>query len=781
MEETTSPTIIFPPPEIKGIIDKTAEYVAQSGPILEQRVRETEKNNSKFSFLNPSDPYFAYYQNQLSDFKSGHTIQTKSDSDETLETSDSNPIIPIEPEPFQFSYPYSILSAHDLDIIKTTAQFVAKNGRAFMTSIIQREQRNSQFDFLKPSHRLFPYFINLTEQYSKILLPPPSLLERLNSNINNRASIMERINTRENYLKYYYAESEKQNLKHDKEKEEYYAIDWHSFVVVGTLEISDTDFSSELPPPLRLQDLYSMSLVDKSLNDIPKLQSSQSQNNVPANLSTSLIDDQESDVEMDEDDESEEDEDAAKAIVPKPDINDLPLKLPILDSSAPMKIKTNYTPKLLVNKISNDFWVCPVCNEKVSVSEIDEHIRIETLDPKRKEQLQSYERKIRESNLVSSGTDIAKYLKKISTNRSDIFGDQISSQQTPDDQHESEEKRVPIMWDGYTASAEETARRAAIGVSAEDQIAAIHRRKGLIADPNAEKIGPQLASPNILTQVQSNQNEPPYQIQNQLSFSNNHILTTPLQNSAPNTSDLFYNSHPQYQAQPPIQPLVPEQNLSFQNLQNPYHNQVSNPLYPNYPVYTENVQPTNSSDLSSHGISQIPIKRELEGQETQKNTTNFEDLESSKRSRIDSSENYSISDTAIQPSNSSQIIDPSTGLINMNHWIKLYPDEFDLSIKLSGIPSDLLNDPADLEKTHIIHVSPDMLVSSVKTLISETIGLPTGKQKLSVISMYTLQPPPEMFTNSIGMTLKNPLSIASYNLTKGAFLSLTLRERGGRK
>ncbi|PVU86819.1 hypothetical protein BB559_006383, partial [Furculomyces boomerangus] len=36
-ENVTIPTIIYPPPDIKSIVDKTAEYVSQSGPVLEQR------------------------------------------------------------------------------------------------------------------------------------------------------------------------------------------------------------------------------------------------------------------------------------------------------------------------------------------------------------------------------------------------------------------------------------------------------------------------------------------------------------------------------------------------------------------------------------------------------------------------------------------------------------------------------------------------------------------------------------------------------------------------
>ena len=54
------------------------------------------------------------------------------------------------------------------DIVKLTAQFVARNGRQFLTNLMNREQRNYQFDFLRPQHSLFQYFTKLLEQYTKV-------------------------------------------------------------------------------------------------------------------------------------------------------------------------------------------------------------------------------------------------------------------------------------------------------------------------------------------------------------------------------------------------------------------------------------------------------------------------------------------------------------------------------------------------------------------------------------------------------------------------------------
>jgi len=59
---------------ILEIADKTAAFVSGSGTgaQLEERLRQSEKNNAKFSFLNPTDPFHAYYQFKVQEAKSGN-------------------------------------------------------------------------------------------------------------------------------------------------------------------------------------------------------------------------------------------------------------------------------------------------------------------------------------------------------------------------------------------------------------------------------------------------------------------------------------------------------------------------------------------------------------------------------------------------------------------------------------------------------------------------------------------------------------------------------------
>lgn len=63
--------IIFPPADIRGIVDKTAQFVAKNGPEFEQRVLADQSNTQKFSFLLASNPYRAYYDAKVKEFQTG--------------------------------------------------------------------------------------------------------------------------------------------------------------------------------------------------------------------------------------------------------------------------------------------------------------------------------------------------------------------------------------------------------------------------------------------------------------------------------------------------------------------------------------------------------------------------------------------------------------------------------------------------------------------------------------------------------------------------------------
>jgi splicing factor 3A subunit 1 len=58
--------VIIPPPDIRVVVDKTAQCVARNGKSFEQRIlNSNEGKTAKFNFMRPFDPYHAYYEMKI--------------------------------------------------------------------------------------------------------------------------------------------------------------------------------------------------------------------------------------------------------------------------------------------------------------------------------------------------------------------------------------------------------------------------------------------------------------------------------------------------------------------------------------------------------------------------------------------------------------------------------------------------------------------------------------------------------------------------------------------
>ncbi|KAI8801207.1 Pre-mRNA splicing factor PRP21 like protein-domain-containing protein, partial [Cladochytrium replicatum] len=257
--------IIIPPHEFRLIADKTADFVARTGPQFEERVREMERGNPKFCFLNSNDPYYAYYQWKIQQVKAGKDIKPEEKKKSDAPSAPLKPVKPApkQPPPFEFILDLPPVSAQDLDIIKLTALFAARNGRIFMSNLSQKERNNYQFDFMRPSHSLSAYFTKLVDHYTKLLRPTKALEERLHANSENKYKLLDRIMERVEYTMYQEEQKKKAEEEADAERSAYNSIDWHDFVVVQTIEFVEGDENLDLPPPLRVVDLENMTLAQK--------------------------------------------------------------------------------------------------------------------------------------------------------------------------------------------------------------------------------------------------------------------------------------------------------------------------------------------------------------------------------------------------------------------------------------------------------------------------------------------------------------------------------------
>ena len=169
--------IVHPPADVRNIVDKTAQFVAKNGPEFENRIIANNAGNVKFNFLNASSPYHAYYQHRLSEFRAQNqaSIQQQLSSEpvesSAPETAPSAPVsngneVVAKPDPLALFRPirkvleppeveqHTVrlpegLTGEELDIIKLTAQFIARNGKSFLTGLTIREINNPQFHFFE--------------------------------------------------------------------------------------------------------------------------------------------------------------------------------------------------------------------------------------------------------------------------------------------------------------------------------------------------------------------------------------------------------------------------------------------------------------------------------------------------------------------------------------------------------------------------------------------------------------------------------------------------------
>ncbi|KAL8687947.1 MAG: hypothetical protein Q9218_006022 [Villophora microphyllina] len=266
--------VVLPPRDIRAIVEKTAGYVARNGVVFEDRIREKEKHNPKFSFLSANDAYNPFYAWRLNEVREGRgTAVSAGRVGEAVPAPEpEKPKGPAPPPEFHFSARMPNISAQDLDVVRLTALFVAKNGRSFMTTLSQKETRNYQFDFLRPQHSLYQFFSRLVDQYALLLQAASAegmktqrlRMQELEKNVKDRFNILDAARKRAEWVKFQEEQKQKKEEEAEKEKLEYAQIDWHDFVVVETVLFEEADDQADLPPPPSLNDLQSASLEQKA-------------------------------------------------------------------------------------------------------------------------------------------------------------------------------------------------------------------------------------------------------------------------------------------------------------------------------------------------------------------------------------------------------------------------------------------------------------------------------------------------------------------------------------
>ncbi|KAF2862169.1 hypothetical protein K470DRAFT_243785 [Piedraia hortae CBS 480.64] len=429
---------ILPPHNQREIIETTAGYVARNGASFEERLRKSQ-SNSKVAFLDPGDAYHPYYQWRLSEIKAGRGTATSAGrAHETGATGVSSKGRearkgPEKPPDFSFSTRMPNISAQDLEIVKLTALFVAKNGRGWMAQLSQKEAGNFQFDFLRPQHTLYAFFSRLVDQYQDLLLSSQTQTKRiaeLEANVTNRFHVLERAKTRAEWLKYQETQKLAREEEEEKERIAFHSIDWQDFVVVETVLFEPADEDANLPAPPTKNDIQSASLEQKaamSINPAMRIEEAMptfEQVNLTHRPSQQQQQQQQQQFTPAQQSFPQQPSLAAMPPPPQPQPSQT---VPQQPSPSPMQqqqdVKIRPTTESPIpraqKKNTSVMLICPRCNQPVASDEMNEHMRIEMLDPRWQDQNRIAMQRSATTNL--STADMAGNLKRLASQRGDVF------------------------------------------------------------------------------------------------------------------------------------------------------------------------------------------------------------------------------------------------------------------------------------------------------------------------------------------------------------------------
>ena len=385
---------------------------------------------------------------------------------------------------------------------------MARNGRQFLTNLMNREQRNYQFDFLRPQHSLFQYFTKLLEQYTKILIPPKDLMNKLRvESSQDRQSvnmILDNVKYRANWLKHQEAQKRREEERVERERVAYAQIDWHDFVVVEVVDYQPYE-SGNFPPPTTPDEVGARVLMEERMNeedhdiemqidsddevsdgDMRKprdsIKLSTMENRVGMKSDNNQVQD------MDESSSSDDDD---GPIIKTPSV--APLMPPTHDKVIVKKYDPKQVQKVVKPPVAagDDYLISPITGEKIPASKVAEHMRIGLLDPRWVEQRDKHIEKVAQENVYAPGAAIEASLKQLAERRTDIFG--VGDEEAAIGKKLGEEetkKDDRVTWDGHTSSVEAATRAARANITLEAQIHQIHKVKGLLPDEEKEKIGP---------------------------------------------------------------------------------------------------------------------------------------------------------------------------------------------------------------------------------------------------------------------------------------------------
>nr|XP_019703114.1 probable splicing factor 3A subunit 1 [Elaeis guineensis] len=472
--------IIHPPPDIRMIIEKTVTFTAKNGPEFEKRILANNAGNAKFNFLIPSDPYHAYYQHRVSEFRSQQQQQPPAaDSDSSSQQQRQPPppdsaaaapsgdsaakpdlaspfritarkvLEPPEAEQYTVRLPEGI-TGEELDIIKltgATAQLVARKGKDFLSSLSLRGPNKPQFHFLRPTHSMFPFFTALIDAYSKVLMPPKGVREKLWSSARDMTAVLERCLHRLEWEHSQEQARQKADYEIEQERLQMAMIDWQDFIVVETIEFAD-DEDDELPMPMTPEEVIRRSKMS-ALAEEEAMETVEPGKEVEMEMDeeeVQLVEEGMRAARLEDGSRDEKKGEAEAAAAPTE------------EPGPPMRIVKNWKrpeERIPAERDPTKFTISLITGELFPISEMAEHMRISLINPPQVYGAEGEDDGKDPGDDSRSDDGIARNIVGLARTRPDIFGtteEEVSNAVKAEIEKKKDEQPKQVIWDGHSGS-----------------------------------------------------------------------------------------------------------------------------------------------------------------------------------------------------------------------------------------------------------------------------------------------------------------------------------------
>ena len=458
--------VIQPPPDLRLIVDRTADFVRRVGPEGEEQLVNKQRGQKKFAFLLPTSPYHAYYRQRvllgaaaaassadasspslnppppleavppatttpISDPTAQSDADRQRDADvppapltlqqrlaaliSSTSLPPTPPTQPPPPPPPRFHLPPpSHYSPSDLDIVHLTALYSSTLGPSFLHSLTQRERSNPQFDFLKQVHPLHAYYAHVEGVYGRVRGMGEGKGEGgdgVEGVVKGYRECVEgegegvglaRLLEQARWKRAKDEEEEKAAQARDEDEDAMAAIDWHSFTVVETIHFSPDEIPY-LPPPKATIAEMEVLIAELAIEEERDKEERQRRAK-----------------EDDERAKQERDGLFLDASLPA-GVAAVPAGEGILDhADEVLEIRPSLPlPPPPSQSLAAKLVTCVVCGDTIAAEDLEEHLRIELLDPKWKEQKQALIDRQRESSLVG-GKSLSENLRRFEKKKREV-------------------------------------------------------------------------------------------------------------------------------------------------------------------------------------------------------------------------------------------------------------------------------------------------------------------------------------------------------------------------